>query len=527
MQTTPVLHGIGTHLKAASTLYFRRIWHLIGIGLVTLLVGALVYAVLYGAVLFGSHTIPRYQQWVATAFLVAGTLAFVWLFNWGATAAMIAVVHREFGVRECLSSARGKVLSAVWISLLLGFVMTGASFLVLPWILFSIWFYFVPFVLADGDTRGMSALLKSREYVRGYWFSVCFRVVFIWGLFALLFLVPGAGPLLAIVCFPLVLFYNGALYDNLKELRTGVWFFPRTGVKAGILVTSGVGYVLPPLVLLAVMGPMVWQVLQQYVPLVSSKPLIASLKTMAPDEIPDPMETVEKLAPTPRPATRSFKIAAPGTASDKALLPNTIAAPDSPPPEIAAAEAAAPAVSTARRPSLLEAIVSDISYKLQGKDTAPGDAAKKPETVRQPLSPPPDATASNAPAVASQHQTPLYISKPDATRYEGDILHWLRQGEFYANYGNYRAAIENFDRVIARDPDNSTAHFNRGVAYGEIGDFRAALDAIDRAIAVVPANGFYFYGRGRVLLLQGDREGAREAFRKAVDLGYKKAVAYL
>ncbi len=81
--------------------------------------------------------------------------------------------------------------------------------------------------------------------------------------------------------------------------------------------------------------------------------------------------------------------------------------------------------------------------------------------------------------------------------------------------------------MIARDPANGTAHFNRGMAYGEIGDFTAALEAIDRAVRVAPTNGVYYYGRGRLLLLQGDRAGARADFRQAVDLGYQKAAAYL
>jgi hypothetical protein len=454
MPPTPALNGLGTHLKTALQRYFQRVWHLIGIGLVTLLAGALVGAALSAAGLFGSRALPQYRLPVMGAAAALGALALVWLVNWGATAVMVAIVHREFNVRKCLWDASGKVLSAIWLSLLLGFVMTGAFFLVVPWVLFSVWFYFAPYVLADGGPRGMSALLKSREYVRGYWFPVGLRVVMIWGLYGLLWLVPQAGPILGLVFFPFVLFYNGVLYENLKDLRGGVWFSPRTCAKAGILVTSTVGYIAPPLVLLAVMGPMLWQVFDQYAP----------------------------IGPSPPPA-QTFKAA-------------------TPPP-----------------PRLLDALVCDVFQKIRGGQET---SAAKAITIK-PLPSPRSFTPGTGPDSGPQSLS----SGPVAARNADDIPRWLRQGEVYLTYGNYRAAIENFERVIARDPANSTAHFNRGMAYGEIGDFAVALEAIDQAVRVAPTNGLYYYGRGRVLLLQGDHAGARADFRQAVVLGYQKAAAYL
>ncbi|MFO7495769.1 MAG: tetratricopeptide repeat protein [Desulfobacterales bacterium] len=453
MQPTSALNSLGTHLKTALRRYFQRVWHLIGIVLASLLVSALVGAGLSAAGLFGSRALPQHRLLVTGAAAALGALALVWLVNWGATAAMVAIVHREFSVRRCLWDASGKVLSAIWLTLLLGFVMTGAVFLVVPWVLFSVWFYFAPFVLADGDTRGMSALLKSREYVRGYWFSVFLRIIFIWGLYALLVMVPLAGPILALAFFPFVLFYNGVLYENLKDLRGGVWFFPRSSAKAGILVTSTLGYIAPPLVLLAVMGPMLWQVFDQYAPF---RP--------------------------PRPPAQTFNAATPP-------------------------------------PRLLDALVSDILYKIRGAQEVSAAKAIQAEPLPSPWS-----TASETALDSGPHSAP---AAAHAARDADDIPQWLRQGEVYLTYGNYRAAIENFERVIARDPANSAAHFNRGMAYGEIGDFAAALAAIDRAVRVAPANGLYYYGRGRLLLLQGDRAGAREDFRQAVALGYQKAAAYL
>ena len=288
MQSPPALHGLGTHLKVALGQYFKRIWHLIGIGCVTLLASAVVGAGFWAAAHFGSRLVPQHRLLVTAAAACLGALALVWLINWGATAAVIAVVDRRSSVGACLSDACGKVLSTIWISLLLGFVMTGAAFLIVPWALFSVWFYFAPFVLADGGSRGMGALLESREYVRGHWFAVFFRIVFIWGLYGLLLLVPLAGPVLALAFLPLVLFYNGVLYDNLKGLRGGTRFYPRSGSKACILATSTAGYILP-LLLLALMGPMLWQVLERQMPLGDPRPSTRTIK-IAPVPVAVPVD---------------------------------------------------------------------------------------------------------------------------------------------------------------------------------------------------------------------------------------------
>jgi hypothetical protein len=298
MQPPPALCGFGTQLKVAIGCYRKRIWHLIGIGCVTLLACATAGGAFWAAGHFASRLVPQQRLAAAAAAAFLGVLALVWLVNWGATAAVIAVVKPRFSLGACLSDARGKVLSTIWISLLLGFVMTGAAFLVVPWVLFSVWFYFAPFVLADGGSRGMGALLESREYVRGHWFAVFFRIVFIWGLYALLLLVPLAGPLLALVFLPLVLFYNAVLYDNLKSLRGGVRFTPRSVAKAGILATSTAGFILPPLLLLALVGPMAWQALERYAPFGDPQPPVRTFKIAPVPAAGEATQRVLRLAPT-------------------------------------------------------------------------------------------------------------------------------------------------------------------------------------------------------------------------------------
>lgn len=105
--------------------------------------------------------------------------------------------------------------------------------------------------------------------------------------------------------------------------------------------------------------------------------------------------------------------------------------------------------------------------------------------------------------------------------------YWFDQGGLYAVYGNQRAAIASFAKVIALNPRNAAAHFNQGIAYAEAGDADKALEAINNALALDPRNGRFHFGRGRVYLLYGDQERAWQDFSTGAELGDADARRYL
>ncbi|MEJ2166914.1 MAG: tetratricopeptide repeat protein [Desulfobacterales bacterium] len=105
--------------------------------------------------------------------------------------------------------------------------------------------------------------------------------------------------------------------------------------------------------------------------------------------------------------------------------------------------------------------------------------------------------------------------------------YWFDKGALCAAYGNDRAAIEYFQKVIALDPNRSGAYFEQGISYGQLGQFDKALDLINKALAMQPENGLYLYGRGRVYLLAGEKEKAMTDFKKAAELDNEDAQYYL
>lgn len=68
-----------------------------------------------------------------------------------------------------------------WVMIIVGFVVLGGTlFFIVPGIIFSVWFIFSQFVFVTEGERGMKALLKSKEYVKGYFGPVVGRMLVWW-----------------------------------------------------------------------------------------------------------------------------------------------------------------------------------------------------------------------------------------------------------------------------------------------------------------------------------------------------------
>lgn len=65
-----------------------------------------------------------------------------------------------------------------WIMILMGLIiLLGMVLLIVPGIVFSVWFVFSAFILILENEKGVSALKKSKKYVKGIWFEVFLRFV--------------------------------------------------------------------------------------------------------------------------------------------------------------------------------------------------------------------------------------------------------------------------------------------------------------------------------------------------------------
>lgn len=179
---------------------------------------------------------------------------------------LFVISNREkvISFSEIIYGGFSKLLSVVWITIISSLVIFGGSvLLIIPGLIFSIWFSLSLVVLFAEDKRGMDALLSSKEHIKGYWGNVAWRL-FVFGfivailsviiMFLLSFISELLGiksdflsSLLSIILTPLTFIYSYLLYENLKKLKNGVAF--PIGSGTSFVVIAVVGCVIFPLVL--------------------------------------------------------------------------------------------------------------------------------------------------------------------------------------------------------------------------------------------------------------------------------------
>jgi HEAT repeat protein len=180
----------------------------------------------------------------AALFMIAG---------WGSVAFIGSLMNPEADVKTLLLATRNRALAAAWTVLVAGVIVSGGYLLlIVPGVLFTVWFFFALFVLADEDLRGLSAMLKSREYVRGRFWPVAGRLAVPWLVSMALNALPFVGQLLSAAFMPLSFTYSFLLFVRLKEVRGPVAFAPKASVKAGVVATGLLGYVAFPFIVLGI-----------------------------------------------------------------------------------------------------------------------------------------------------------------------------------------------------------------------------------------------------------------------------------
>ncbi len=174
---------------------------------------------------------------------------------WGLGALICAVADADLGIREALEKGWERFLAFSWLYFLSGFIVLGGYLLFfIPGVIFSVWFIFAQFVVAGGQARGMDALLASREYVRGYWFDVFARLIIIWLFSVVIGWVPIVGAVLSLLAIPFTLIYTWLVYEDLREIKGDATRPCGAGEKFAWLGTAILGYLLLPLMLIAIAG---------------------------------------------------------------------------------------------------------------------------------------------------------------------------------------------------------------------------------------------------------------------------------
>jgi hypothetical protein len=253
---TGELKSISELFSISWELFKKRFWtlnclYLLSVFFLIVFIGLFIGMGFLLSVSFPEHKILL----IAVAGLVGMIPGSIAMF-WGFSAFILSVTREELGIRDSLRQGWRKVLSFMWLYNLTGFIiMGGFLLLIIPGVIFLVWFAFAPFILISEDERGMKALLKSKEYVREKWFDVFLRLFVIWIMSGCVGMVPLIGPIVSLLFFPFVMIFIYLVYLDLKKIKGDGMEYPQSAVeKAKWLGAGALGYVLLPLLLLGILG---------------------------------------------------------------------------------------------------------------------------------------------------------------------------------------------------------------------------------------------------------------------------------
>jgi signal peptidase I len=153
-----------------------------------------------------------------------------------------------------------KITSLWWVSLLSFLVIGGGFFLFfVPGLIFSVWFTFSQYVLFAENKRGADTLRQSREYVRGYFWQIAGRILFIILIAGALSSISGyisvifnnglvaqiAQSIVSLVTIPLVMLYQYKLYlamlgkkEQVEKPAQSWWLYAVASVMPFVVILT-------------------------------------------------------------------------------------------------------------------------------------------------------------------------------------------------------------------------------------------------------------------------------------------------
>jgi len=246
------LTDIGELFRQSWELFQKRFAPLVLLYLLTIAAVMIPVAVTLGASFFIGLIAGVTASFVLVPLgVLAGILVALWCYG----AFLCAVVDDTLTVEKAFFRGKSLILPFAWVFLLSGFIVVGGYLLcIIPGIIFTVWFFSAQFLLPAEGLRGMDALLKSREYLRGQWLNVALRLLLIWTASLVVGAVPFFGPLLSFLLFPYVMIFHYLIYRDLRALK-GDFSCP-SGTKDKLLWpgVALLGWILVPALLILLFG---------------------------------------------------------------------------------------------------------------------------------------------------------------------------------------------------------------------------------------------------------------------------------
>jgi len=224
------LPGIGSLLGETLSIYQKKIKVLLILTLMLLflplaVVGLPVIASIIGLSFFFSNHYSDFSL-ILILLMVVALIAMVFISLWISVSLLIAIKEREreIGIKELFSMAHHKIISYFWISLLeTVIIFVGFLLFIIPGIIMSIWFSLALIVFISEDLKGRKALSRSKQLVKGHWWSVFWKFfvfnVIIMTISITVGLIPFIGGFIGVLLMPLSIIFSFLIYENLKKIN--------------------------------------------------------------------------------------------------------------------------------------------------------------------------------------------------------------------------------------------------------------------------------------------------------------------
>jgi len=265
------LIGVGELFSRAFGVFKRRILTLVLITVLSFLLFLVGFGIFAGIGFALGLLLPSIKQGLVAGGVVAGVIAGLITQGWGYGALVFGVAEERLGVFDSYGRAWQKVGSFIWLYFLLFIVIIpgGLLLFLVPGILFAVWFPFAPYILAREGVRGMSAIIKSKEYVRGLFGDVFVRLLPLLAMFIVVGMmqwvlavisvgVPVAPQIasmaLSLVVTPFTMIYVYHIYTDLRRVKGDVAYSPRGGEKAKWVGLGILGWLIAPILIALLLG---------------------------------------------------------------------------------------------------------------------------------------------------------------------------------------------------------------------------------------------------------------------------------
>lgn len=99
---------------------------------------------------------------------------------WVRVAYLLFINGDAFSWQNAYKQAWEKILPYLWTSALKTILVSGGLIcFIIPGIIYGVYTAFTPFIFIDEKRKGIDALIRSKKYVKGYWWPVFKRLAYI------------------------------------------------------------------------------------------------------------------------------------------------------------------------------------------------------------------------------------------------------------------------------------------------------------------------------------------------------------